>query len=480
MSEMTEKYYEGQTVSGIVTGANGNAIYLLIEEGVKGVIYADDLLNKPNDGKLLKAYPEGTDFTAQVKSIGKDKNKHDVILLTLSEKLQLEAEARAKKAEAILAKMQTMKEIKENDEIIKAVVKKVVSNGVELSYNNVRLFLPLKNASMNEEAFKKMINETIDVIVVYVNEEKHSVAVSQVAAEKKMKRLAKEAAFGALEVGQVVEGEVVSILDFGAILSFNNVTGLLHASELSHIGMRDVKKVLSVGQKLNVKIIKIHEGKVSLSVKALSKHPWEILKEQYHVGDVIEGKVKKIIPAGLIVELTPEYSGLMPKVEYSWFVNQKYEGVVNEGDTLTLKVMKIDDEQHRVSLSHRETLENSWSDVKLRKGQQITVTIVEAVERGATVKYKNVNGFLPVSETSSTKRVTSVTDLYPVGTEVVVSVSDFDASRAKFVVSIRQAEQAKERETFDNYMKEQAKEQEGSTTTLADLLKNVDVEEDDK
>ena len=82
--------------------------------------------------------------------------------------------------------------------------------------------------------------------------------------------------------------------------------------------------MLTVGQKVKVKVIKISDGKIGLSIKALSKHPWDVLKEKYHVGDVFEGTVKKIIPAGLIIELTDEYSGLMPKVEYSWLVNEKF------------------------------------------------------------------------------------------------------------------------------------------------------------
>lgn len=470
MSELNEKYFEGQTVTGIVTGASEKGIYLEIEEGVNGVIYVNDLLEMPKDGRLLNEHPEGSEFTAQIKSIGTDKRNKDVILLTLSTKLQVEAEARAKREEALLAKIAEFKALKANDEIISAKVRQVTKNGVELNYNKTRLFLSYKNASLSEEAFKNMKDQEISVIVVYVNEEHHSIAVSQIAAEKKMKRLEKEAAYNEIQVGQVIEGEVQSILDFGAIINLGKVSGLLHVTEINHLGTKDVKKALTVGQKVTVKVIKVNEGKISLSIKALTTHPWDKLKEQYHVDDVFDGVVKKIIPAGLIIELTPEYSGLMPKVEFSWFVNQRLEGAVNEGDTIKVKVMNIDDAKHRVSLSHRATLDNTWADIKLRKGQTITVKVLEDVERGATVAYKNVTGYLPVFETSSTKRVTSVTDLYPVSTEVVASVIEFDGARAKLVVSVKAAELAKERESFDNYMKEQAKEEEGSTTTLGDLL----------
>ena len=466
MSEKNEKYYVGQTVTGTVTGVNSNAIYLEIEEGVKAVIYANDLLEVPS--KLYLEYSEGAEYTAQVKSIGKDKKNPNVVVLYLSTKLAYEKAQAEAKEKALQEKIAAFHAIKEADEVIMAKVSKTTKNGAELIYNNTKLFLAYKNSSLSEEALKQLKGEEIAVIVLYVNEERHFISVSQVAAEKKQKRLAKEAAYGAIEVGQVVEGEVVSILAYGAIVKLGLVSGLLHASEIDHFPVRDVKKVLSVGQKVTCKVIKVEEEKIGLSIKALSTHPWEVLKEQYHVGDVFEGTVKKIIPAGLIIELTPEYSGLMPKVEYSWLVNEKYEGVVNEGDKILVKVMNIDDKKFRVSLSHRETVENAWSGIKLRKGELVEVEVLRDVERGAEVAYKTVTGYLPVNEVSSAKRVTNVTDEFAAGTKVTAMVLECDTNRAKLVVSVKAVEVAKERETFDSYMKEQA--QENTVSTLGDLL----------
>ena len=467
MSEKNEKYFVGQTVTGTVTGSNSNAVYLEIEEGVKAVIYAEDMLEMPTS-KLYVEYTEGAEYTAQVKSIGKDKKHPDVVVLYLSTKLAYEKEQALAKEQALQEKIAAFHAIKEADEVINAKVLRTTKNGAELTYNNTKLFLSYKHSSLSEETLKQLKGEEIPVIVLYVNEERHFISVSQVAAEKKQKRLAKEAAYGAIEVGQVLEGEVVSILAYGAIVKLGLVSGLLHASEIDHFPVKDVKKVLSVGKKVTVKVIKVEEEKIGLSMKALTTHPWEVLKEKYHVGDVFEGTVKKIIPAGLIIELTPEYSGLMPKMEYSWLVNEKYEGVVNEGDKILVKVMNIDDKKFRVSLSHRETIENAWSGIKLRKGDLVEVEVVKDVERGAEVVYKTVTGFLPVNEVSSAKRVTNVTDEYAAGTKVNAMVLECDPNRAKLVVSVKAVELAKERESFDSYMKEQDKENTGST--IGDLL----------
>ena len=96
---------------------------------------------------------------------------------------------------------------------------------------------------------------------------------------------------------------------------------------------------VKVGQNITVKVIKLEEGKIGLSVRALTPHPWDVLTEKFHVGDVFEGEVKQIIPAGVIIKLTDEYSGLMPNVEYSWRTNERVEGNVAEGDTITVKVI---------------------------------------------------------------------------------------------------------------------------------------------
>ncbi len=472
MSE-NKNFEIGQTVRGIVTGCNSSAIYLEIEEGVRGVIYAKDILNCPD--KLYEEYSEGSEFSAQIKSISKDKKDPNVVLLYLSTTMEKEKEEREAKTKALEEKIAEFKKLKDDDEIIEAKLVSVNKGIATLTYNNMRISLSQKYCSLSEEALKKMKGELIPIIIIYVNEEHRIISGSQIAAEKKARRLAKEKAYAAIEVGQVYEGEVKNLLDYGAVVAFADVTGLLHVSELDHKPVKDVKSVLKVGQKLNVKVIKINGDKISLSVKALTKHPWEVLKEQYHVGDVFEGKVVKHIPAGLLIELTADYSGLMPNSEYSWFKTDHVEDVADDA-MLTVKVLSIDDEKKRVSLSHKATMENTWGDVKLRKGQTITVKVISLEEKGATVKYENIEGFLPVNEVTASKRVSSVGEMYPLDSEVNVMVTDFDPKRARLIVSSKALELAKERETFDSYMKNQ--DSEDTKVTLGDVFK--DFEKEDK
>ena len=158
----------------------------------------------------------------------------------------------------------------------------------------------------------------------------------------------------------------------------------------------------------------------------------------------------------------------MPNVEYSWRTNEKVEGNVNEGDTITVKVMDIDNVKKRVSLSHRATIENLWANINLKPGTVINVEIASVSEKGATVNYETISGFLPVTEVTDAKRIGRVDEVYPVGTKVDALVLECDPGRAKLVVSVKKLESQKERAEFDAYFEKQ--KDETPSTTLADLL----------
>ncbi len=461
-----EKIYEGKKVSGRILNVTKDAVYLELNEGEKAVIYSNDLDGYVEGQKLRDYYNEGQEFEAQVKQIAKDRKTGEPLYI-LSTKLEAEK-----------AKLEVFEEFKEKDEIISVKVVRVTRGGADVSYNDLRAFLPIKNVDLNEQALRALQGQTLDVIVTYVNKDKMQVQVSNTLAIKKQHRLAKERALEALNVGDVVEGTVVDVKPYGAILTFNGLSGLLHVSEMSHKMVKNAADLYKVNDTQKVKIIKMENDRISLSVRALTPHPWEVLKEKYHEGDVFEGVVSKVIEAGLIIKLTEEYSGLMPRSEYSWLVNEKLDGKYNEGDTIKVQVLSIDDKKKRVSLSHRATVENNWATIKVKKGDVISVTIATIEERGAKVNYLNVTGFMPINEVTSTKRVGKVDEMYPVGTVVEVQVLDVDPNRARLSVSAKALELAKERAEFDKYYKQQ--EEETPTSTLGDVFKDLDLFKEDK
>ncbi len=463
-----EKITEFQTVKGRIINVTKDAIYLELEEGEKAVIYSNDLENYVEGQKLRDNYNEGQEFEAQVKQVAKDRKTGEPLYI-LSTKLEAEK-----------AKLTIFEELKEKDEIITAKVVKVTNAGADLVYNDLKVFMPIRNVDLSVEALRKMVGQSLDVIVTYVNKDRMQVQVSNYLAMRKKARLAKEEALSNIHVDDIIEGIVVDVLPYGAIVSLNQVSGLLHVSEMSHKMVKNASDLYKVNDKVTVKVIKMEGDRISLSVRALTPHPWEVLKEKYHEGDVFDGTVAKIIDAGLLIKLTDEYMGLMPKSEYSWLVNERLDGKYNEGDQIKVKVLSIDDAKKRVSLSHRATVENTWGSIKVRKGETIKVVIAEIVERGAKVNYLNVTGFMPINEVTAARRIQKVDEVFPLGTEVDAMVIDVDSSRAKLVVSAKALEVAKERAEYDKYYKEQ--ERETPTSTLGDLIGKMHLfdEEEDK
>ncbi len=453
------KFFEGQEVSGVINNVTSDAIYLEVAGETKAVIYSNDLSGYIEGQKLRDLYAEGGDFKGLVKQLAKDK-KTGAPLLILSTKLYHARE-----------ELKVFDAIKERDEIIKAKVVGVSRIGADLlykSYNDIKVFLPIKNIDLSEKAIYQLKNEEIDVLITHVDHDRVSVTVSNTAAMNKINRQKKEAALAKLEVGQIHEGTVTNVLDFGAIVELGEVSGLLHRTELDHKLVKNVADFVKVGDVVKVKIIKMEEGKIGLSRKALIDHPWDLLKQQYHVGDEFEGTVAKVIEAGLLIKLTDEYSGLMPNSEYSWLINERIDGQYTEGSTIKVKITAIDDAKKRVSLSHRATKENKWANVSLRRGDAIKVVIATSEDRGAKVTYQEVTGFMPINEVTSAKRIAKVEEVFPIGTEVEVQVMDCDPLRARLTVSAKALEAAKERAEFDAYYKKQSAEI--PTSTILDAL----------
>ncbi len=461
-----EKYSIGQTVYGRVMNATSKAVYLELENEEKAVIYPQDILDYSEEQHLNELYNEGAEFKAQVKKISKDVKTGEVLYI-LSTKLEQE-----------MKKLSVFEELLQKDEVFKARLTRVNKGGAELTYKGLKVFLPFRCTNYKESELESMKGQELNVLVISINYERVSAVVSESLAERKLKKAEKQKELEALEVGQIVKGTVVSIQPFGAILNFGNLSGLLHISEIDYKMVKDVNKYLKLGDEVEVKVIKIEENKIGLSKKALSKHPWEVLKEQYYVDKVFEAPVVKIIPAGALIQLTPEYAGLMPKSEYSYFINEHFDDFVKEGENLLVKVISIEDKGHRVSLSHRQTAENAWTKLHLKRNTIIPVTIDSIEEKGATVSYEGIKGFLPNSEVAPDKRVSRVDEVYPIGTTLDCMITEIDPLRAKLVVSAKAIETAKERKTFDEYFKEQEKET--PTSTFGDLVSAYYNKEDKK
>jgi len=449
------KYTEGQLVTGVISQVKRDAIYVNLDESTRAAIYRNDLEGMDESTPLNSKYTEGQEFSAIVKTIDTKKEEPVYILSTKMIKLR--------------ENFATIEALVESAELVEVNVFKALEAGLLANYGEYVVFIPAREVDLRRTSLKELQGETIQVVITKADIEKLRINASHSLAMQRIIKAEKEEAIGELTVGDVVVGKVKNISDFGCFIDLGKVDGLLHISEISHKNITSISDVITVGQEVKVKIIRIKDGRVGLSLKALQPHPWDAFVEAIKVDDVVSAKVEKMLEFGLILEVMPDVTGLMPRSEYSWVMGDSYDAKIKVGDMIDVKVMNIDSKLKRISLSHRQIKLNPWANVNLRMGDSIKVTVTKCEERGAIVRYNDIEGYLPIAEISQTRRLNKADEGVSVGQELEVKVKQIDPARARLQVSLKANEIAKERSEYDAYNKAQQKEL--PATTFGDLIR---------
>ena len=239
-------------------------------------------------------------------------------------------------------------------------VTRTVNGGVIAEYKEVSGFIPLSQLSDHYvENAEEFVGQTMEVKVSRVDQRRNRAVFSHklFLVEEKEKLIAE--IWEKLNEGDVVEGTVMRFTDYGAFVDIGGIDGLLHISEISWGKLKHPQEVLSIGQKINVKVLSMNaeKGKISLGLKQNTPEPWTVIDEKYEVGQVIEGKVVQIKEYGAFVELEPGLDGLVHISE----VAHKRVGNINDelevGQKVNAKILEIDKDRRRISLSIRETLD---------------------------------------------------------------------------------------------------------------------------
>ncbi|MDO4834572.1 MAG: bifunctional 4-hydroxy-3-methylbut-2-enyl diphosphate reductase/30S ribosomal protein S1 [Bacillota bacterium] len=259
----------------------------------------------------------------------------------------------------------------EEKSVLEVKVTRTVKGGVIAEYKEFSGFIPLSQLSdhfvVDAEEF---VGQTMEVKVFRIDPAKTKAVFSHkmFLAEERQK-LVKEI-WDKLNVDDVVEGTVMRFTDYGAFVDIGGIDGLLHISEISWGKLKHPQEVLSIGDKINVKVLSMNaeKEKISLGLKQNTPEPWSIIDEKYEVGQIIEGKVVQIKEYGAFVELEPGLDGL---VHISEVAHKRVENIGNEleiGQTVQVKILEIDKDRKRISLSIRETIDPpSPEEIKAQK-----------------------------------------------------------------------------------------------------------------
>jgi small subunit ribosomal protein S1 len=215
-----------------------------------------------------------------------------------------------------------------------------------------------------EQRWQKMVNEPISVRIIEVDRERRRLILSERAATTESRASIKERVINELEEGKVYTGRVTSLADFGAFVNINGADGLVHLSELSWDRIQHPREMLEVGQEVKVKVINIDREKrrIGLSMRALQDDPWKDRVAKYTVGQLVEGAITRLTKFGAFARLEGDIEGLIHISEISDQRIEHPKEVIKEGDVKTLRVIRIDPEQHRIGLSLRKVDSAAFAD----------------------------------------------------------------------------------------------------------------------
>jgi len=302
----------------------------------------------------------------QVSSAGevvKVGDKIDVMVLRDGPNLIL-----SKKMADNVKKYEDLKKKMENEEKVKAKVEKVIKGGLLLDIDGVPAFLPQSQVGLKKgETLESFVGKEIDVHLLEVDPKIKRVIASRLKVLQEEKEQLKKQTLVNLKKGEIYEGVVKAIQDFGVFVDIGNgVEGLVRINELTWGRRKDPHEVVKVGERIKVKVLSVNldNEKVSLSLRQTKPHPWEVVEEKYPIGSVVEGTVLRIHPFGVVLELDEGITGLIHISQLDTKRIDKIENFVKVGDKLQAKVMSIDKENRKMKLSRRALLENEQGENK--------------------------------------------------------------------------------------------------------------------
>jgi len=215
-----------------------------------------------------------------------------------------------------------------------------------------------------EQRYQKMVGQPISVRVIEVDRERRRLILSERAASTESRQSIKERVIDELEEGKTYTGRVTSLANFGAFININGADGLVHLSELSWDHIEHPREVLEVGQEVKVKVINVDREKkrIGLSVRALQDDPWQSRVEKYSVGQLVEGRITRLTKFGAFARLDDDIEGLIHISEMADHRIEHPKEVLRENDIKTLRVIRIDPDQHRIGLSLRRVDSAAYAD----------------------------------------------------------------------------------------------------------------------
>ncbi|MDE2890272.1 MAG: 30S ribosomal protein S1 [Gemmatimonadota bacterium] len=338
-----------------------------------------------------------------------------------------------------------IKDAYDSDQIVEGRLVRRIKGGIVVDLFGVDAFLPGSQIDIKQvKNFDQFIGEVFPFRIIKLNKNRRNIVVSRrVVLEAERERLRKQI-LQTLEVGQIREGAVKNITDFGAFIDLGGLDGLLHITDISWGRIGHPSEVLSIGDNVQVKVLNYDEERerISLGMKQLMPHPWENIEDKYPVGDRVDGKVVSITDYGAFVELEQGVEGLVHISEMSWTQHIRHPSkLVSIGDQLKVVILNVDKDGQKISLGMKQTTDDPWLslDEKYPVGTRLTGLVRNLVNFGAFVEIEEgIDGLVHISDMSWTRRVRHPSDVVKKGEQIDVVVLNIDKKRRRISLGHKQ------------------------------------------
>lgn len=332
-------------------------------------------------------------------------------------------------------------------EIVTGTITSKTKGGLIVDVNGLETFLPGSQIDVKPVTdYDQYVGKTMDFKVVKINEQIRNAVVSHKALIESDLEAQRSVIIGQLEKGQVLEGTVKNVTDFGAFIDLGGVDGLLYITDISWGRVQHPSEVLTNGQKLNVVVLDFDDEKkrISLGLKQLTPHPWDNLDADIQEGSTVRGKVVNIEDYGAFLEITPGVEGLVHVSEITWSsqpVNAKEYFKV--GEEYDAKIVTLDRDERKMSLSIKQLTEDPWEVIEDTYGVDTRHkgTVKNLTPYGVFVELdKGIGGMIHISDLSWTKRFNHPSEFTKAGDEIDVMVLSVDKDARKLSLGHKQTE----------------------------------------
>ena len=416
----------GEIVKGVVVQVNQDIVLVDVGYKSEGVIQASEFLDE-NGELTIKAGDEVRVL------FEREENERGYIVLS------------KRKAESHLA-WERVNEAGGEGGVIEGKITGKVKGGLTVDIG-MAAFLPASQVDLRPSGnLDKYIGQTGMFKVIKMNRKRGNVVLSRrVLLEEERDKL-KEQTLGNLAEGQVLEGIVKNITDYGAFVDLGGLDGLLHVTDMSWGRLNHPSEAVKVGEKLTVKVLKYDstKGKISLGLKQTMPDPWLTVTEKFHEGDRVQGKVVSLTEYGAFIALQDGVEGLIHVSEMSWTRRVRHPSeILTVGEEIEAVVLGVDPGNRRISLGYKQTQANPWTLIGERYpvGTKIEGQIKNITDFGMFIGIEDgIDGLVHVSDISWTKRVKHPSEVFKKNQEVQAIVLNIDKENERFSLGIKQLE----------------------------------------